>query len=160
MDQERWNLEGDFPVKAHRNLWALRPWSRHGIILLVAGFIYAIVGVSYILAKPSSNRANSLEILLRIAPLSVWGGIFVLAGILTMLSSRWPIFAETWGYVVLTGLSTGWGSAYLMGILFAKAPWTNVNGFLLWGLLGFMWWAVSGLVNPEKVVVIDESRPA
>jgi hypothetical protein len=146
-------------MKAHRNLWALRPWSRHGLILVVAGFMYAMVGVSYILASKSVNRLNSLEILLRIAPLSFWGSVFIVAGVLAMISSRWPTFSETWGYMVLTGLSAGWGSTYLMGILFGNAPWTNVNGFIVWGLLGFFLWGVSGLVNPEKVV-IDESRPA
>lgn len=146
-------------MKADRTLWALRPWSRHGLILVMAGFMYALIGVSFILTQHNGNRISSLEILLRIAPFQFWGGLFILAGLLSILSARWPVFSETWGYSVLAGLSAGWGSAYLMGIVFAGAPWSNVNGFLVWELFGFFLWAISGLMNPEKVV-IDESRPS
>lgn len=159
MGSGRRNMEGDFPVNAHRSFRGLRPWNRHGKILIVAGFIYMLVGVSYLISKRSEGRTNSLQVLLNIAPIQFWGSVFIFAGLLAMISSRWPPFAETWGYVVLTSLSVGWGSAYLMGILFAGAPATNINGFFLWGLLGFLWWGISGLLNPEKVVRSDD-RPA
>lgn len=143
-----------------RLLWGVRAWKRHGLILTVAGFIYMLVGAAYILSDPNEGRAVALQILLRTAPLEVWGWVFVLAGILSVISSRWPPFAETWGYVVLTGLSGGWGSNYLMGILFGDSPWTNISGCLLWGLLGFLWWAISGMANPEKMVVATSAdRP-
>lgn len=160
MDQERRRVEGDFPVKLNRALWRLRTWKRHDLILSVAGCMYAMIGVAYILADPTPGRVIPLQILLRIAPFHFWGWVFVAAGILSLISSRWPPSSETWGYVVLTGISTGWGSAYLMGILFAGAPWTNISGFLIWGMLGFLWWAISGLVNPDAVVVTDEYRSA
>lgn len=139
--------------------WGLRPWKRHGLILTVAGCIYALVGVSYILAGPNANRSIALEVLLRIAPLDFWGGVFIFAGVLSMISSRWPPFTETWGYMVLTGVSLGWGSAYLMGIVFYVSPWTNINGFFTWGLLGFLWWAISGLLNPDKTTVTNTHGP-
>lgn len=144
-------------MNALRIYFGLRPLKRHGLILIVGGFIYALVGVSQILAKPREAKGSSLEILLRIAPLSFWGGVFIFAGILSIVSSRWPPHVETWGYMVLAGLSLGWGSTYLMGILFAGAPWTNINGFLVWGLMGFMWWAVSGLSNPDAAVVVTDA---
>lgn len=148
-------------MKINRALWRLRTWKRHDLILSVAGCMYVMIGIAYITISPSPGRSAPLQILLRIAPLQFWGWVFVAAGLLSIISSRWPPSAETWGYVVLTGISTGWGSAYLMGILFAGAPWTNISGFLIWGMLGFLWWAISGLVNPDAVVVIaDEYRSA
>lgn len=153
-------MEGNFRMKAAREFWGLRPWKRHDLILSVAGAMYALVGVSYILAVPRASQYNALEVLLRIAPLDFWGSVFVLAGALSMISSRWPPFAETWGYMVLTGISAGWGSTYLLGIIFANSSWTNVNGFIIWSLLGFLWWAISGLLNPDKTGAAEPDGPS
>lgn len=142
-------------MKAIRPFLGLRRMKRHGLIQVVAGFIYAMVGVSYTLAKLRTIENHPLEIMLRIAPLQFWGGVFIFAGVLSMISSVWPPHIEAWGYMVLTGLSFGWGSAYLMGILFAGSPWSNINGFFVWGLMGFMLWAISGLMNPEQTVVTN-----
>lgn len=68
-----------------------------------------------------------------------------------MMSTRWPPLAETWGYMVLTGLSSGWAATYLTGVIFFHAPATNLGQVFVWGCLGFMWWAISGLPNPEKI---------
>lgn len=102
----------------------------------------------------SSNREVALQALLRIAPMPFWGGVFIFAGVLSIISSRWPRFAETWGYMVLTGLSLAWGTAYLTGIVFTRAPLSNLAGFLLFDLLGFVWLIVSGLRNPEHPGVV------
>lgn len=148
-------------MKLNRALWRLRTWKRHDLILSVAGCMYVMIGVAFVLAEPSHTRDVALAIILRIAPFPFWGWVFIGVGAVSIISSKWPPSAETWGYVVLTGFSTGWGSAYLMGILFAGAPWVNINGFLIWGMLGFLWWAISGLVNPDTVVVTaDEYRSA
>lgn len=135
--------------------WGFRPWKRHSLVLVVAGCIFAFVGIGYILSTPNENRNRSLTVVLRIAPIEFWGGVFILAGILSMLSSTWPRHAEKWGYAVLTGLSLGWGSTYLTGIIFTGSPWVNINGFFVWGLLGFFLWAISGLQNPDKTVVMN-----
>lgn len=160
MGEERRNMEGNFLVKAKQHLWGFRAWKRHSLILTVAGFIYILIGAAYVLAAPNEAREVALQILLRIAPLHFWGGVFIFAGLLSIVSSKWPPLVETWGYMVLTGLSMGWGSTYLMGILFGNSPWVNINGCLLWSLLGFLWWAISGLANPEKLVVATRAaRP-
>lgn len=161
MGEERRDMEGDIPVKLNRTLWRLRTWKRHDLILVVAGAMYVMIGVAFLFADPSPARDISLVIILRIAPFAFWAWVFIVVGIVSIISAKWPPSKETWGYSVLTGFSTGWGSAYLMGILFGAAPWTNLNGFLIWGMLGFLWWAISGLVNPDAVVVTaDEHRSA
>lgn len=158
--QECRSVEGDFPVKANR-FWGLRrQWKRHDVILCVAGLLYVLVGVYYIITSNETARFPSLQILLRVAPMTFWGSVFVFAGALSIISSRWPPFAETWGYVVLTSISAGWAAAYLMGMLFANAPYANVISTIVWGLFGFIWWAVSGLLNPDKTAVVtNEARP-
>lgn len=162
MGQDRGDMEADFHMKPNRTFWGFRrEWKRHDVILCVVGLLYSLVGVYYIMAGMSRSRFESLAILLQVAPMTFWGSVFVFAGTLAIISSRWPPFAETWGYVVLTAISAGWGAAYLMGYAVAGAPSSNLIGALVWGLFGFAWWAVSGLLNPDKTAVADsEARPS
>lgn len=130
-----------------------RVWKRHSLVLLVAGFIYALLGLSAILSPPRHDRDEALKIALQWMPLDGWGVVFIFCGSMAVLSSRWPPFSETWGYTVLTGLSSGWSAFYVMGILYGS-PITNLNMVFTWGILGFLWWAISGLVNPDDNVAI------
>lgn len=131
-------------------MFALRPWQRHSLVLAVAGTVYVLVGVSYIVSRPTPSREASLGIAISWWPLPVWGAIWVVVGLLAILSSRWPPASETWGYTTMTGLSAGWSSFYLFGIVLDGAPAQGFSGVLVWGLVAFMWWAISGLVNPSE----------
>lgn len=141
-----------------RSLWGLRKWQRHDLILAVAGVIYVMIGVSYILAEPTENRFVALQVVLSVASLEFWGWTFVTAGALSIISSKWPPFAETWGYMVLTGMPAGWSSAYLLGIVVADSPASNISGFFSWGLIAFLWWVISGLPNPERPAAKDDDE--
>jgi hypothetical protein len=154
-------MEGDFRMNK-RSFWGLRKeWKRHDVILCVGGFLYLLVGLYYIASRDTQTRSISLEILVQLAPMTFWGGCFIFAGLLAIISSRWPPFAETWGYVVFTSISAGWATAYMMGMLFGDAPSTNWLAAIVWGLFAFIWWAVSGLLNPDKTAVANgEARPA
>jgi hypothetical protein len=141
--------------KAHlkRSYFKLRPFRRHSLVLLVAGLVYMCVGLAYMLAHPTPSALMGLAIALSWAPLSFWGGVWFGVGLLAVISARWPPIFESWGYMVLTGMAAGWSATYLMGILFANAPVANLTAVLVWGLLAFLWWAVSGLLNPDKEAV-------
>lgn len=130
---------------------AVRPWKRHSLVLMVAGAVYILVGVSYITTVPTRSREVALKIALDWMPIQGWGIIFIFAGVLGIISSRWPPISETWGYTVLTGLSAGWATFYLVGVLFEGAPATNLSAVLSWGVIAFLWWAISGLINPEDI---------
>lgn len=128
--------------------WALRPWRRHSTVLAVAGTVYALVGFSYIIAEANPSRERALQLAIAWMPLPAWGAIWIGVGGLAILSSRWPPASETWGYTAMTGLAAGWSGFYLAGIVL-DAPAQGFSGGLVWGLVAFMWWAISGLVNPE-----------
>ena len=133
----------------------MRPWTRHSLVLMVAGIIYVLIGISYATADPTPERIKALHYALKWMPFHSWGIIFVLAGLLSVISSRWPPVSKTWGYTVLTGLSGGWAGFYAVGILFGESPMTNVSGVMSWGLIAFLWWAISGLVDPYKKEVSE-----
>lgn len=131
------------------NYMGVRPWKRHSLVLLVAGLAYVAVGISYAASEVTPERETALALPLAWAPIEFWGAIWVFSGVLSIISSRWPPVAEKWGYGVLTGLSAGWSATYAVGVIFANAPASNLTLTFVWGLMAFMWWAVSGLVNPE-----------
>lgn len=132
-----------------RELLALRAWQRHSLVLAVAGTVHVLVGASYILATANPSREASLRLALSWMPLSVWGIVWITVGVLAIVSSRWPPASETWGYTAMTGLNAAWAAFYAGSILLG-APAQGVSGVLVWGLMAFLWWAISGLVNPTK----------
>ena|ERR1044072_354671 len=155
MGEKYGSMEKNLRLTRLRRLWGFHRWTRHSTILMVVGFLFVLVGVQYILTKPSPGREIALAVILQVAPIQFWGSLFIVAGLLSMLSSRWPPMTETWGYMVLTGLSSGWAATYLMGIIFFDSPATNTTQVILWGCLAFLWWAISGLLNPDKTAVTN-----
>lgn len=134
---------------------AVRPWERHSLVLLVAGLVYIAIGQSLITTDLQPARAVALKFAfnwfgLDLAP-EFWGWVFIVHGAAAIISARWPPISETWGYFLLTGLSAAWALFYLMGVLFGHSPPANISGTLSWGLIAFMWWAISGLLNPSHV---------
>lgn len=138
--------------------WAsLKPWRRHSLVLMVSGIAYVMMGVAYICSPSTPAREVALQyainptILGMTIPLSLvsWGWWFAVTGLVTIVSSRWPPVSRTWGYTLLTGLSVAWGLFYLAGVAFGNAPLINLTGAILWCVFGFMWWAVSGLIDPK-----------
>lgn len=136
-----------------RHYLGLRPWTRHSVVLLVAGLVYISYGFQLAGAPDTESRTLTLQVVLSIAPIEVWGGVFVSVGCLAIFSSRWPPVADTWGYMALSGLSAGWGSAYFFGMILGDAEATNWGGTLVWGLVSFLWIAISGLLNPDHTGV-------
>lgn len=151
MGEDTGRMEGNVPI---RRFWGLRPWKRHGLILMVSGTMYLIIGVQYIITQETPGRRVALAAVLQVAPIQFWGGVFATCGVLAMISSRWPPVTETWGYIVLSGISAAWSTAYLAGIFWFDSPEQNTTQVMLWGGFAFMWWAVSGLLNPDRTAVI------
>lgn len=128
----------------------VRPHQRHSLVLIVAGLFYIALGWVYISEPSTPARRVALQIALDWMSFDGWGAVFIFAGILSIISSRWPPISETWGYTVLTGLSAGWAAFYFAGVIFGNAPDSNVSGGLIWALVAFLWWAISGLRNPNE----------
>lgn len=130
-----------------RSLWGLRPFLRHSLVLLVLGCLYAAIGLIYWLAPLPAERATNLKQALSVMDMSCWGCIFVVVGVISIISSRWPPPSETWGYTVLSGWSTFWGCSYVWSWI-DGAPSSTLTGACVWLGLAFLWWAISGLHNP------------
>lgn len=127
----------------------VRPFERHSLVLLVAGTVYIMIGGSMASNPPTTGSIEALHYALRVTEYDNWGLVFCFAGFLSIVSSRWPPVSETWGYTCMTGLSTAWSLFYAAGVLFHNAPTIFLVATLQWGLVAFLWWAISGLINPK-----------
>lgn len=127
------------------DLWQLKPWSRHSLVLMVAGIGYVCIGISYVLAEPNPMRDIALQYALNYFSLQTWGVWFIVTGLITMVSARWPPVDRIWGYELLTGLASAWSLFYLFGIIWGEAPINYVSSVVVWGIFAFLWWAISGL---------------
>lgn len=146
----------------------LRPWQKHSEVLAMAGVVYILVGLSYILIPIAPDRRAALQVLAAHVPMRGWGVLWVSVGALALASTRWPPASKTWGYTLLTAVAALWSSAYLVGVLFLNAPPSGLLGALVWGLVAYLWYAVAGLANPddlyitapgtEEQAVADETR--
>ena len=136
--------------KVKNSFLSLKPWTRHGGILLVAGIAYIVIGIVYLFTTPSETQAEALYFALNLMPLDGWALGFIATGIISLLSSRWPNLPKDWGYVVLTGWSAAWSSFYFAGATLTDAKVVYFGTAGVWALLAFLWWAVSGLVSPPK----------
>lgn len=130
-------------------LFGLRPWKRHSLVLAVLGTIYVLLGVTFF-APPGPGRDKTVQAAIDVMPLPAWGVVFIIVGLLSLLSSRWPPASETWGYTALSSLSALWGTVYIWGVVIYGNPASTLSGTLVWFGLAFLWWAISGLVNPPS----------
>lgn len=138
--------------------WELRPFREHSQVLLMVGLVYIAFGTILITQKPTPDRVASLALALVVMPLWAWGIAWVLAGILGVLSSRWPPASETWGYTAMSAMAWCWCGLYGMGVALGVAPGSAVSGALIWLMVGFLWTRISKLVNPADVHDIVEER--
>lgn len=132
----------------------VRPFLRHSLVLLVAGTVYLAIGYSYLKAEPTDSRVDALYYAIKVMDYNNWGYVFMLVGVLSIISSRWPPISEKWGYFVLTGQSSAWAGFYVVGIIFHNSPVSNFSSVLSWSLIAFLWWAISGLVNPNALTML------
>jgi hypothetical protein len=128
-----------------------RNWTRHSIVLGVSGLIYAGIGFSFIYAPGYVGKDPSLWMALKYLTLSQWGLIYLGVGFLATFAGTFPIGKKTWGYMALTSLSSVWAFCYVLSVVFGGAPKRTVLSALVWSLVAFLWWAVSGLLSPEHV---------
>ncbi len=137
-------------AKFKRHYIGIRPWTRHSLVLIVAGTVYMMIGWVYLNTATGAPTWQALVIAREWFSLDVWGFVWILSGVLAILSARWPPKIETWGYMALTGLSAGWGAFYVLGVILGEnALGTLAVGFM-WFLVAFLWWAISGLLSPES----------
>lgn len=125
----------------------VKPWDRHGLVLMTAGFSYILIGAAFVFSEDSPTRLAMFHSVYRGLPYSWWCVGFMVVGAISVISSRWPSKPRTLGYATLTGWTAGCSGLYVFGGLFTGSTGYLVTGFM-WAVMGFLWWAISGLFCP------------
>ena len=128
-----------------------RHWTRHSLVLTVAGLIYIGIGYAFIVSPGYVGKDPSLKSALRLLTLDQWGYVYMSTGLFAMVAAFSPIGKKTWGYMILTSISSAWAMLYVISVVSGGAPRITLLSSLIWLLLAFIWWAVSGLLSPEHV---------
>lgn len=133
-------------------------WTRHSLVLSIAGTIYVIIGVAFFYVPAEVSKAPSLKVALTYLSLDEWGWVFIVCGALAILAAFSTLGHKAWGYMVLTALSSAWATMYAMAIIFKHAPILTVVSVMTWFMLAFVWWGVSGLLSPEHARYLAEEH--
>lgn len=137
-------------TSTHKKWHHVKPWDRHGLILMTAGLAYILIGIAFLSSEVTQSREDNLRHVLRVMPYDVWCAAFVVVGIISIISSRWPSKPRTLGYATLTGWTSACAGFYIIGGLSEPMNTAYVAIGFVWGMMGFLWWAVSGLVCPPN----------
>lgn len=123
----------------------IKPWDRHGLILMVVGIVYVLIGLSFV-TSPTARLGQSTA---NIFPGNSWYLGFIITGAVAIMSSRWPNRPRTLGYAVLTGWSAASACLYIIAGMVDNLSSLVTQG-IVWGMVAFLWWAISGLISPPN----------
>lgn len=129
--------------------WRLRRFTPKSFVLVMLGGIFTLLGVNGITHPWTHQQAEALVMLAAIAPRWVWGGLSIVAGLGSVLSSMWPTWNDTWGFVALGGMSAWWACAYVSGVV-VTGSMVGISSALIWGGFCAMLWAISRLDDPYR----------
>jgi len=127
-----------------------KPWDRHGLILTTVGVSYILISIVLLLSDQSTSGLSNVKDILAVAPYPYWCGALIVVGCASILSAILNSIPRTLGYVVLTGWSTFWAGVHIIGGLSYPMDLSYVSLGMIWALMAFLWWAISGLLSPPK----------
>ncbi|QLF83749.1 hypothetical protein SEA_MAGEL_33 [Gordonia phage Magel] len=137
-------------MRIHEPKWySFKPWNRHSLILVTTGFIYLAIGIIFSLQEATQLREENLKFALILMPYLGWAIGFMVVGVFTMITSRWPSMPKSLGYSALSGWTAAWASFHIFGGAATGNTAYIASGFA-WGMIAFLWWAVSGLTAPPR----------
>ncbi len=114
-----------------------RPWpgTLRGLILWQFGWAFIILGgINYLATTiPEPNRTY-LSFALDFAPARLYGWIFIVAGVLAIVSAYCHFDRDRWGYLLTSVLAGSWATVYVCGWLFYDASPRSIGAGVIWFL--------------------------
>jgi di/tricarboxylate transporter len=120
---------------------------RRGAILLCYGVVWAIIGYGQITAPAPDLRG--LRLLLQMMPLYAWGWIWVVSGLIAIVSAWLPPEKDWPGFLALPLMVLPWTVSYLLAWILGDYP----RGWLaavVWGAIAAPVLVVAGWREPPR----------
>lgn len=129
---------------------------RRGACLLIFGFVPAMIGAS-LFVQPYDRHGQSrvVPVLAKMAPDSVWGGVWLGLGVVAMICAFLGWRAQRVGFVLAYGLPLLWGAADVISWLLGWLPvgWVPALIYLGYCLLVVI---IAGWDEPTVVLELTE----
>lgn len=129
--------------------WQLRRFTPKSLVLVMLGGIFMLLGLNALSHPWTPQQAEALVMLTTLAPRWVWAVLSIVAGLASVLSSMWPTWNDSWGFVALAGMSAWWACAYAAGVLISGSA-AAISNALIWAGFCAMLWAISRLDDPYR----------
>ena len=116
------------------------------VFLSVTGFVR---GLAYIpgVMEPITRSLHPVE---NVAPMQVWGWIWVALAVFGLVAAFWQQRLSAWGVGLLVGINGIWACSYLLDALLANHLLNLVFSTLHFSLSGVTVWAVwCGMREPK-----------
>ncbi|MFD4547308.1 hypothetical protein [Streptomyces sp. NPDC058466] len=120
---------------------------RRGAILLCYGAVWSIIGYGQITAPAPDLRG--LRLLLQMMPLYAWGWIWVVSGLIAIVSAWLPPEKDWPGFLALPLMVLPWTVSYLLAWILGDYP----RGWLasvVWGAIAAPVLVVAGWREPPR----------
>lgn len=127
---------------------------RRGAFLVLFGAVYLLVGYSYLTLSPVSVVAvrRSLHLALNVAPLTVWGWVWIAAGAAAVVCGVFCVGRKGAGFATAVVMPALWAGVYLAGWLNNDIPRGWVSAAIYAALAGGVA-TVAGMSDSDELGV-------
>ena len=127
---------------------------RRGAILLCYGIVWAIIGYGQITSPAPDLRG--LRLLLQMMPLDAWGWLWVISGLIAIVSAWLPQGKDWPGFLALPLMVLPWAVSYLLAWIIGDFPrgWVAT---VVWGAIAAPVLVVAGWREPPRPKRLESS---
>lgn len=131
---------------------------RRGVFLVLFGGVYLLIGYSYLTVAASSRLLvkHALRLALNVAPLPVYGWLWITAGTVAVISGLFTITSprRPIGFTAAVVMPALWTVVYFAAWIDGDVPRGWVSA-LLFGLLAAAVWVVAGMSDPHEFMKVN-----
>ena len=127
---------------------------RRGAILLCYGIVWAIIGYGQITSPAPDLRG--LRLLLQMMSLDAWGWLWVISGLIAIVSAWLPQGKDWPGFLALPLMVLPWAVSYLLAWIIGDFPrgWVAT---VVWGAIAAPVLVVAGWREPARPKRLESS---
>lgn len=131
-----------------------RMLGRRGAILLCYGIVWSIIGYGQITSPAPDLRG--LRLLLQMMPLDAWGWLWVVSGLIAVVSAWLPQGKDWLGFLALPLMVLPWAVSYLLAWIIGDFPrgWVAT---VVWGAIAAPVLVVAGWREPPRPKRLESS---
>lgn len=118
--------------------------TRRGAFLLTNGCIFAVIGAALVVLPVPDSSQSGYRFATTLMPLQWWGVVWMAVAAVGIVTSRWPVGKDVYGFGVLTGWSLLWAAMAVMSTILDDSGRGWYLG-VIWASFGVQLMIVAGM---------------